>query len=467
VSSATRSVATTATTDPWPASPFRRVQRHPRPAGPAPQGLMTIAATRATMLLMLLLWPGSGLSAGLAAGVSYVEQKGRSWPTSTTSPGRGALRWRRWPWRRTSRPCRRSAPSTSSPRTSPSAVSRAVARAGQVDLTGYLDRNPLPASLEVSSWIRGTTTRWCSCSRTTAGGGRRGPGPAAGVRADHGDRCLRTGGIVLLVLVGFVVLFIIVNTIRLAVVARRERSRSCGWSAIGRVHPLAVHLRGRVRRTPGGGGPRSPSLRCSGPVSDFMYGFFRVLPIELGSLQSDMVLLVVGRVRGGRPRVVALGAELPDQVGRVTRTDRTPLATPCTLSARRPGSGLRRSEHENTSMTARGPNSIRSTPRRRHARGARRGSGRRARRRARQPPVRPARRLAASRALPAGARGRRRPRRGGAFPVRLHARNADGPPRRARPRPTRRCSRVLGHVGPITRATWCGPEDDLGAPSTG
>ena len=33
---------------------------------------------------------------------------------------------------------------------------------------------------------------------------------------------LRTGGFVLLVLVGFVVLFIIVNTIRLAVVARRE-----------------------------------------------------------------------------------------------------------------------------------------------------------------------------------------------------------------------------------------------------
>ena len=33
---------------------------------------------------------------------------------------------------------------------------------------------------------------------------------------------LRTGGLVVLVLVGFVVLFIIVNTIRLAVVARRE-----------------------------------------------------------------------------------------------------------------------------------------------------------------------------------------------------------------------------------------------------
>jgi uncharacterized protein YbjT (DUF2867 family) len=33
---------------------------------------------------------------------------------------------------------------------------------------------------------------------------------------------------------------------------------------------------------------------ASGPVTDFMYGFFRVLPIELGSLQRDVVLLVVG-----------------------------------------------------------------------------------------------------------------------------------------------------------------------------
>jgi cell division protein FtsX len=32
----------------------------------------------------------------------------------------------------------------------------------------------------------------------------------------------------------------------------------------------------------------------SGAVTDFMYGFFRILPLELGSLQRDVILLVVG-----------------------------------------------------------------------------------------------------------------------------------------------------------------------------
>jgi cell division transport system permease protein len=32
----------------------------------------------------------------------------------------------------------------------------------------------------------------------------------------------------------------------------------------------------------------------AGPVSDMMYGFFRVLPLELDTLARDVVLLVVG-----------------------------------------------------------------------------------------------------------------------------------------------------------------------------
>jgi hypothetical protein len=29
-------------------------------------------------------------------------------------------------------------------------------------------------------------------------------------------------------------------------------------------------------------------------MTDFMYGFFRVLPLELGSLQRDVIVLVLG-----------------------------------------------------------------------------------------------------------------------------------------------------------------------------
>jgi cell division transport system permease protein len=33
---------------------------------------------------------------------------------------------------------------------------------------------------------------------------------------------------------------------------------------------------------------------AAGPVGDLMYGFFRVLPLELGTIARDVVVLVVG-----------------------------------------------------------------------------------------------------------------------------------------------------------------------------
>ncbi len=33
---------------------------------------------------------------------------------------------------------------------------------------------------------------------------------------------------------------------------------------------------------------------AAGPVGEMMFGFFRVLPLELGTLARDIVLLVVG-----------------------------------------------------------------------------------------------------------------------------------------------------------------------------
>ena len=43
-----------------------------------------------------------------------------------------------------------------------------------------------------------------------------------------------------------------------------------------------------------------------------MFDFFRVLPLQFGSLARDLVVLVVGAGVGlGRARLVGLGADLP------------------------------------------------------------------------------------------------------------------------------------------------------------
>ena len=261
-------------------------------------GLMTIAAT-ATMLLMLLLLAGFWLvQAGLAAGVSYVEQKVEIVADLHDVPGaEGALTVQAVALGAdvAALPTVRSVDFLSKDEALAQFRERLRER-GQVDLTGYLDRNPLPASLEVklvdprdydqvvqllqnhSRVVDDVVQVQQLVSELTT---------VTGV--------LRTGGIVLLVLVGFVVLFIIVNTIRLAVVARREEieiMRLVGASDAFIRWPFIFE--GAFVGLLGAAAALAIIALVSGPVSDFMYGFFRVLPIELGSLQTDMTLLVVG-----------------------------------------------------------------------------------------------------------------------------------------------------------------------------
>jgi cell division transport system permease protein len=261
-------------------------------------GLMTLAAT-ATMVLMLLLLAGFWLlQAGLAAGVSYVEQKVEIVADLHDVAGaEGSL---------TVQAVALAADVAALPAVrSVNYVSKEAALAqfrdrlrqrGQVDLTGFLDRNPLPASLEVKLVDP------------------REYGPIVQLLTDRGrvvddvvevqklveqlttvTGVLRTGGFVLLVLVGFVVLFIIVNTIRLAVVARREEieiMRLVGASDAFIRWPFIFE--GAFVGLLGAATALALLAAASGPVTDFMYGFFRVLPIELGSLQRDVILLVVG-----------------------------------------------------------------------------------------------------------------------------------------------------------------------------
>ena len=165
-----------------------------------------------------------------------------------------------------------------------------------MDLTGYLDRNPLPASLEVSLVDP------------------REYQPVVDLLSSHEEvvedvvevqqliqrltsvtDVLRTGGFVVLVLVGFVVLFIIVNTIRLAVVARREEieiMRLVGASDAFIRWPFIFE--GAIVGLLGAALALGILALLAPPVSELMYGFFRVLPLQLGTLARDVVLLVGG-----------------------------------------------------------------------------------------------------------------------------------------------------------------------------
>ena len=105
---------------------------------------------------------------------------------------------------------------------------------------------------------------------------------------------LRTGGLIVLALVGVVVLFIIVNTIRLAVVARAEEieiMRLVGASDAFIRWPFIFEgaLVGLI------GAAITLVLLAVGadPLGRVMTGFFEVLPLQLGTLGRDLTLIVL------------------------------------------------------------------------------------------------------------------------------------------------------------------------------
>ena len=106
---------------------------------------------------------------------------------------------------------------------------------------------------------------------------------------------LRTAGTVVLVIVGVIALFIIINTIRLAVLARAEEievMRLVGASDAFIRWPFVfegafVGLLGSLLTL-------AILLAVADPLSAFMADFFRVLPLQFGSLTRDLVALVMG-----------------------------------------------------------------------------------------------------------------------------------------------------------------------------
>jgi cell division transport system permease protein len=260
--------------------------------------LMSLAAI-ATMLLMLLLLAGFWLlQAGLEAGVTYVEEKVEIVADLRDVPGADAalvVQAQALATDVAALPQVRAVRYVSKDEALARFRQRLRER-GQVDLTGSLDRNPLPASLEVSlvdprdyqpvvdllSSREETVDNVIEVQQLID-------------RLTSVTNVLRTGGLVVLVLVGFVVLFIIVNTIRLAVVARREEieiMRLVGASDAFIRWPFIFE--GAFVGLLGAAAALLVLALLAEPVGDMMLGFFRVLPLEFGTLARDLVILVIG-----------------------------------------------------------------------------------------------------------------------------------------------------------------------------
>jgi Cell division protein len=254
--------------------------------------LMSLAAT-ATMVLMLLLLAGFFIiQTGLLAGLQFTEQKVQVVAYLQPNVTEGQIA--EMQARLEAMPEVASADYVS--REQALLDFRASMKAqGREDLTKYLDSNPLYASLEVKLADPAGVTVVAQALHDE---------PLVRNVINIEDlvqrvltvtNILRTGGTVLLLVVGVIALFIIVNTIRLAVVARAEEieiMRLVGASDAFIRWPFVfegalVGLLGAVIAL-------GILAIAAEPIGGFMVDFFRVLPIQFGSLTRDLVTLVMG-----------------------------------------------------------------------------------------------------------------------------------------------------------------------------
>ena len=254
--------------------------------------VMSLAAT-ATMVLMLLLLAGFWIiQTGLLAGLQFTEQKVEvvGYLQTNAQPNQiEALRGRL-----------EAMPEVASVAyvdrdTALQRFRASMAAQGREDLTRYLDANPLYASVEV---------KLVDPNNVRAVGDSLRADPIVRNVINIEDlvqrvltvtNILRTAGTAVLVVVGIIVLFIIVNTIRLAVVARAEEieiMRLVGASDAFIRWPFVfegafVGLLGALLAL-------GILAAAADPISGFMVDFFRVLPLQFGSLTRDLVALVLG-----------------------------------------------------------------------------------------------------------------------------------------------------------------------------
>ncbi len=170
-----------------------------------------------------------------------------------------------------------------------------LAEQNREDLTQYVDSNPLPASLEVKlkdPHVYGDVADVLRLSPVVA------DVKEIQKLVDQVltvTNILRTAGVVILALVGLTVLFIIINTIRLAVVARAEEieiMRLVGASDAFIRWPFVFE--GAMVGLLGAAVTLAILYVAGRPLGSFMYDFFRVLPLQFGELARDLTVIVLG-----------------------------------------------------------------------------------------------------------------------------------------------------------------------------
>jgi cell division transport system permease protein len=253
--------------------------------------LMSIAAT-ATMVLMLVLLAGFWImQTGLVSALDYTEQKVEvtaNLQLDATQADIDGLEARI-----------KAMPEV----TTVTYVSKEEALAryqqlskdqGREDLTQSLGENPFSASFEIKLVDPGMSSTVADTLRKD---------PAVRGVLDTKDTAqnvktvtdiLRTAGTVILIVIAVIVLFIIVNTIRLAVFARAEEieiMRLVGASDAFIRWPFVFE--GAMVGLLGAAITLGGLYLLSDPIGSFMVDFFKVLPLSFGSLARDLVVIVV------------------------------------------------------------------------------------------------------------------------------------------------------------------------------
>jgi cell division transport system permease protein len=255
-------------------------------------GVMSLAAT-ATMILMLLLLAGFWvIQTGLTAGLEFVEQKVQV--VAELKEPVAPILIDDLQARVAAMPEVASVEFVSKEE----AIARFREREkqkGHEDLTQFLDTNPLPASLQVTLKdpnVYGNVVEFLRKQSTVE---KVDPVESYVNRLLTVTTILRTAGLVILGLVGLTVLFIIINTIRLAVVARAEEieiMRLVGASDAFVRWPFIFE--GALVGAIGAAVTLVLFALVADPLSGVMTSFFEVLPLQLGSLVRDVVVLTVG-----------------------------------------------------------------------------------------------------------------------------------------------------------------------------
>jgi cell division transport system permease protein len=256
--------------------------------------VMSLAAT-ATMVLMLLLLAGFWIiQTGLLAGLEFTEEKVQVVAYLQQNATEGQITALAAEIQQ--RPDVESVEVV----TRDKALERfreSMEAQGRTDLTEQLESNPLYASVEVKlkdpSALKAVTEALSPTEHRI-------------VRnviniEDLVERLLtvtnvlRTVGTGILVAVGLIALFIIVNAIRLAVVARAEEieiMRLVGGSDAFIRWPFVFE--GAFVGFLGAAVTLGILLAAAEPLNGFMVEFFRVLPLQVGSLTRDLVTLIMG-----------------------------------------------------------------------------------------------------------------------------------------------------------------------------